>query len=130
MFVKNSFPDMRTILNSIQSLYTQGVSELDKNALIKSFDCSSLLNLIVTGNDPIENYTFIMQNYSSSPDDALLSISKSLVDFIKLNYPQFAPKVPYLITTLAEYMSQVNTAPDKFLVLLACVFKLQMILKS
>lgn len=130
MFVKNSFPDMRTILNSIQSLYTQGVSELDKNALIKSFDCSALLNLIVTGNDPIENYTFIMQNYSSSPDDALLSISKSLVDFIKLNYPQFSPKVPYLITTLAEYMSQVNTAPDKLLVLLACVFKLQMILKS
>jgi hypothetical protein len=130
MFVRNSFPDMRTLLNSIQSMYTQGVTELDKNALIKSFDCSDLLNIIINGNDPIENYKFIVTNYASNPDDAMMSISKSVVDFIRMNYPQFAPKIPYIITTVAEYMAQITTAPDRLLVLLACVFKLQMIIKS
>jgi hypothetical protein len=130
MFVRNSFPDMRTLLNSIQSMYTQGVTELDKNALIKSFDCSELLNIIINGNDPVENYKFIAANYASNPDDAMMSISKSVVDFIRMNYPQFAPKIPYIITTVAEYMAQITTAPDRLLVLLACVFKLQMIIKS
>ena len=130
MFVRNSFPDRRTILNSIQSMYTQGVTELDKNALIKSFDCSELLNIIINGNDPIENYKFIATNYATNPDDAMMSISKNVVDFIRMNYPQFAPKIPYIITTVAEYMAQITTAPDRLLVLLACVFKLQMIIKS
>jgi DNA polymerase III delta prime subunit len=79
MFVRNSFPDMRTILNNIQSIYTQGLTELNKDALIKSFDCSDLLNIIVTGNDPIENYKFIATNYASNPDDAMMAISDGKV---------------------------------------------------
>ena len=130
MFIRNSFPDMRTILNSCQSMYIQGIKKLDKEALIKTFDCSDLFNLIVMGNDPIENYKFIIANYSTSPDDAMLEISRSIVEFIKVNYPQFAPKVPMIIVTVAEYMAQLPTAPDRLLVLLACVFKLQMIIKS
>lgn len=129
-FVKNNFPDMRSILNGIQSMYSQGVTELDKNALIKSFDCSDLLNLIINQNDPVDNYKFIVTNYSSNTDDVMLAISKNIVEFIRINYPQFIPKIPYIITTTAEYMAQLPTAPDRLLVLLACVFKLQMIIKS
>jgi len=130
MFVRNSFPDMRTILNNLQSMYIQEIKVLDKNALVKTFDCSDLFNIIINGNDPIENYKFVMENYSSAPDEAMLSISKSVVDFIRINYPQFVPKIPYVITTIAEYMAQLPTAPDRVLVLLACVFKLQIIIKS
>ena len=130
MFVRNSFPDMRSILNSLQSMYTQDVKTLDRAALIKSFDCSELLNIIINGNDPVENYKFVAANYATNPDDAMMSISKTIVDFIRLNYPQFAPKIPYIITTVAEYMAQLPTSPDRMLVLLACVFKLQMIIKS
>lgn len=129
-FVQNSFPDMRTILNGIQSIYTQGLTTLDKASIVKSFDCSDLMNIIVTGNDPVENYKFISSNYASTPDDAMMAISKTIVDFIRTNYPQFNNKIPYIITTVAEYMAQLNTAPDRLLVLLACVFKLQMIIKS
>jgi len=89
-----------------------------------------LFNMIVVGNDPVENYKFVIENYSSSPDDAMLEISRSIVEFIKMNYPQFAPKIPLIIVTIAEYMAQLPTAPDRMLVLLACVFKLQMIIKS
>lgn len=130
LFIRNSFPDMRTILNSCQSMYIQGIKKLDKEALIKTFDCSDLFNMIVIGSDPVENYKFVIENYSSSPDDVMLEISRSIVEFIKMNYPQFAPKIPMLIVTIAEYMAQLPTAPDRVLVLLACVFKLQMIIKS
>ena len=130
LFVRNNFPDMRTILNSIQSLYVQDIHVLDKESIVKTFDCSDLFNTIINGIDPVENYKFVMANYASSPDDAMLEISRSVVDFIRLNYPQYTPKIPYIITTVAEYMAQLPTAPDRVLVLLACVYKLQMVLRS
>ena len=129
-FVKNSFPDMRSILNTLQTLYNQGAKELDRESLIKTFDCSDLFELIITGNDSVENYKFIMTNYSSSPDEAMLAISQSFIEFVRTSYPQYNNKIPYLIITIAEYMAQLNTSPDRVIVLLACCFKLQTILKS
>lgn len=129
-FVKNSFPDMRTILNNIQSLKTQGATVLDKDSIIKTFECADLFNMIVTGNDPIENYKLVMTNYSSYPDDVMMTISKTFVDFLRTNYPQFAPKIPHIIVAIAEYMAQLPTAPDKVLVMLACCYKLQLIMRN
>jgi hypothetical protein len=121
---------MRSILNTLQTLYNQGAKELDRESLIKTFDCSDLFELIITGNDPVENYKFIMTNYSSSPDEAMLAISQSFIEFVRTSYPQYNNKIPYLIITIAEYMAQLNTSPDRVIVLLACCFKLQTILKS
>ena len=129
-FVRTSFPDMRTILNTIQALYTQGATELDRNNIIKTFDCSDLFQIIVNGGDPVENYKFVMENYATSPDEALLEISKSFIEFIRINYPQHNAKIPYLIITIAEYIVQMNSVPDVLVLLLACVFKLQGIIKG
>jgi len=129
-FVRLSFPDMRSILNTLQKLYTQGATELDRESLIKTFDCSDLFTQIVTGADPVENYKFMMANYSGSPDDALLAISKDFVEFLRVNYPQYNGKIPYVIITIAEYLAQLPTSVDRVIVLLACCFKLQTILHS
>lgn len=129
-FVRSSFPDMRTILNNAQAMRTQKVTVLDKNSIIKTFECSELMQMIVCGNDPVENYKLVMANYASYPDDVMLALSHTFVDFIRVNYSQYSNKIPYLIVTMAEYMSQLPTAPDKVLVLLACCFKMQMIIKE
>ena len=129
-FVKNNFPDMRSILNSIQTLYVQEAKELNRENLIKTFDCSDLFTLIVTGNDPVENYKFMVENYSTSPDEAMYELSKGFCDFIRMNYQSYTSKIPYIIIAIAEYMSQLPTAPDRLLVLLACCFKLQTIIRQ
>lgn len=129
-FVKTNFPDMRSILNTIQALYLQGTKELDRESLIKTFDCSDLFEKIITGNDPIDNYKFIMENYSNSPDEAMLALSQEFIEFIRKTYPDYNAKIPYLIITIAEYINQLNTSPDRVVVLLACCFKLQTILRS
>ena len=121
---------MRSILNTLQTLHLQGASELDRESLIKTFDCSDLFEMIVSGNDPVENYKFIMGNYSSSPDEAMNAISQSFIEFVRKNYPQHNSKIPYIIISIAEYMSQLTSSPDRVVVLLACCFKLQTILKS
>lgn len=127
-FVKNSFPDMRSILNTIQSLYLQGAKELDKESLIKTFDCSDLFEKIVSGTDPVDNYKFVMENYSASPDEAMMAISHEFIDFIRKTYPDHSSKIPFMIISIAEYVNQLPTSPDRVVTLLACVFKLQTII--
>lgn len=129
-FVKNNFPDMRSILNSIQSLRAQGVKVLNRDSVVKSFECGDLLNMIFVGSDPVENYRLIMTNYASYPDDVMMTISKTFIDFLRTNYPQFIHKIPHLIVAIAEHMAQLNTAPDKVLVMLSCCYKLQLIIRD
>lgn len=129
-FVRNSFPDMRSILNSIQTLYVQDVTELSKESLVKRFDCSELFMLIMNGNDPVENYRFIVDNFSSNPDEAMFELSRNFPEFIRTTYPQCGGKLPYIIITIAEYMAQMPSAPDRLLVLLACCFKLQTLIRQ
>ncbi len=129
-FVKINFPDMRSILNAIQSLYIQGATELSKESLIKSFDCSDLFEKIVNGNDPVDNYKLIISEYSNKVDDTMLELSKNFVNYIRTTASQYNNKIPMIIITIAEYMNQLPTAIDKVLVLLACVYKLQMIIKQ
>lgn len=127
-FVKNYFPDMRSILNTIQSLYLQGAHTLDKNSIAKTFDCSDLFEQIINVSDPVENYKFVMSNYSSSPEDALLAISHNFVEYIRQTHPEYCNKVALIIVAIAEYLQQLATSPDQVIVLLACIYKLQIII--
>jgi DNA polymerase III delta prime subunit len=129
-FVKTNFPDMRSTLNAIQSLYITGATELSRENLVKTFDCGELFDLIINNSDPIENYKMIVAQYSNRVDETMLSISQNFVDYIRTAHPEFGPKIPMCIIAIAEYMNQLSTAIDKMIVLLACVYKLQVILRS
>lgn len=129
-FVKTNFPDMRSTLNAIQSLYITGATELSRENLVKTFDCGELFDLIIANSDPVENYKMIVAQYSNRVDETMLSISQNFVDYIRTAHPEYGQKVPMCIIAIAEYMNQLATAIDKMIVLLACVYKLQVILKS
>lgn len=129
-FIALSFPDMRTILNTIQALHIQGATELNTASLSKTFDCSDLFNQIMTVNDPVANYKFIMENYSSSPENALLEISHSFVDFLRTSYPNYVNKIPYIVITIGEYIHAMPNSIDRLVTLLACCYKLQTIIFS
>lgn len=126
-FIKINFPDMRSILNSIQSLYIRGVHELSTENLVKTFDCSDLFEQIFNVADPVENYKLVMSEYSNKVDEVMLSISQNFVDYIRTAQPNATSKIPMCIITIAEYMAQLPNAIDKVIVLLATIYKLQLI---
>lgn len=129
-YVKNSRLDMRKILNPIQMMHMQGATALDKNSISSTFDCGDLLEMIFTGKDPVENYRFITSEYSSNPDDIILSIGRDFVDFLIYTYPQYSAKVPYCTIAIAEHMAQMNDVSDKLVLLLSLVYKLQIIING
>lgn len=127
-FVKIDFPDMRTLVKKIQQLYTRGITELTSDSLGNSFDCSDLFNIILQPGNPWDNYKKLVGEWSSKVDDAMLAISKHFPEYLAAVQPMQLNKLPLICVEIAEFNSQLPTAIDKFIVLLALVYKIQMIL--
>lgn len=129
-FVKVDFPDMRSIVKKIQQLCTRGLKDLSVESLKKNFDYSSLFNLIVSNGDPWNNYKVLVGEWANKAEDALIIIGKDFPEYLRQVLPNQIDKLPLIIIAVAEYQSQLANAVDKFVVLLACVYKIQLILNS
>jgi len=129
-FVTAYFPDMRTIIKKIQQLYTRQVTELTPESVGITFDCSEIFNIIMNGNNPIENYKQLVSSWGNKADDAILMIGKQFPDYMTVVCPDKLNKLPQVILAIAEYQAQLPHAIDKFVVLAALVYRLQMIMHS
>jgi len=129
-FVRNDFPDMRSLMNKLNSYYLKGVKELnDKNFNI-NYDYVDLFNLCMQGTDkPHENYKFIVSEYSSKIDSALSALGQDFIEYLKTNHPHKLDKLPGIVITVAEHQAQRTLVIDPLVTLLSCVMKIQTILK-
>jgi DNA polymerase III delta prime subunit len=130
-FVHNDFPDMRALMNKIQSFYIRGITKLDDKNFNINFDFEDLYKLCLnTPDKPYENYKFIVGEYSSRVDDALNALGTNLVEYIKINVPKKIDKIPLIIIAVAEHQAQRTMVIDSLITLLSCVYKLQLIINS
>lgn len=131
-FVKRNFPDMRSIVNKIQTFYVQGVKQIKVEDVKKlNYSFRDIFELVCkTGADAQENYKFLMSNYGSKVDDVLHSLGHELPDYIKENHPAKAGKIPGIIIKVAHYQAQRIHVIDPTISMIAAVYEIQMILNS
>lgn len=127
-FVKIDFPDFRSILNKIQSLYIQGKKELTLDSIASSYDFSSLFDLIIGKPDAWENYKTIVSEYSNRVDEALIEIGKKFPEYLRMKDSSKIGKLPLILITIAEHQHQANFVPDKMITMLSLIYKIQIIL--
>lgn len=129
-FVKNDFPDMRSLLNKVQSFYNQGITELNPKFFNINYNYEDLFNLCLTGSTqkPYENYKLVVSEYASRVDEALSVLGSDFPEYIKVNHPDKLEKLPLVVIALAEYQYQKQFAIDPMITLLAAIFKIQTIL--
>ena len=129
-FVRNDFPDMRSLLNKLQSFHLQGITELNAKNFNINFDFKDLYDMCLTKQEAYENYKFIVGEYASRIDDALNALSVDFIEYIKSNAPHKLDKVPMIIISVAEHQAQRTNVIDPLITLLSCVFKIQIIVNS
>lgn len=130
-FIRNDYPDMRSLLNKLQSLYTQGIKELNPKNFNINFDFEDLFKLCLNKtSNPYENYKFIVSEYSSKIDETLDVLGKDFIEYIKNNAPQKIDKIPLILIAVAEHQAQRTLVIDSLITLLSCVMKVQIILNS
>jgi len=129
-FVKNEFPDLRCLMNKVQSFYLRGIKTLDETNFNINFDFKELFDLCLKGPDkPYENYKFIINQYGSRIDDSLTSLGNSFPEYLKNVVPEKIDRLPMVIIAVAEYQYQKQFVIDPLITILAAVYKIQQILK-
>ena len=129
-FVKNDFPDLRALMNKIQSMYLRGIKELDETVFNTNFDFKDLFDLCLkTNNKPYENYKFIINQYGNRIEDSLIALGTDFPEYLKNVASDKVDRLPGIIIALAEYQYQLQFVIDKQITLLAAVFKIQQLLK-
>jgi DNA polymerase III delta prime subunit len=130
-FVKRNFPDMRSIVNKIQTFYVQGVKKINPEDVKKlNYSFRDIFEIACKTGDAQENYKFLMTNYGSKVDDVLHSLGNDLPEYIRDNHSTKVAKVPQILIKVAHYQSQRIHVIDPCISMVACVFELQMILNS
>lgn len=129
-FVRNDFPDMRSLMNKIQSFYLQGIKELNNKNFNINYDFVDLFKLCFAGTDkPYENYKLIVGEYSSKIDDTMNALGVDLIEYLKSNVPSKMDKIPLIVIAVAEHQAQRTLVIDPMITLLSLIFKIQTILK-
>ena len=130
-FVKRNFPDMRSIVNKIQTFHVQGVKEIQPEDVRKlNYSFRDVFDLVLAAPNSQENYKFLMTNYSSKVDDVLHALGQELPDYIRDNHPTKFAKVPQILIKIAHYQAQRVHVIDPCITMLAAVFETQIILNS
>jgi len=128
-FVRNDFPDMRSLLNKIQSFHLSGIKELNSKNFNINRDYEDLFKMVLSKPDrPDENYKIIIGEYGSRVDETLYALGNDLINYIMSNVPEKIDKIPLIAIAVAEYQAQRTMVIDPLITLCACCFKLQTIL--
>ena len=130
-FVKRNFPDMRSIVNKIQTFVIQGVQKIeigDVKTLNYSF--RDIFEMCCKPSNPEENYKFLMTNYSSKVDDVLFSLADEFPNYLREHHPSKVTKIPQIIIKVAQYQAQRIHVIDPSISMLAAVFECQMIMNQ
>lgn len=125
LLVKKNFPDMRSVLNTIQRWTIQGTTKIDEGKVSDSWDYEDLYNLLVTSANPIEDYKIIVGQYSSDIDDVMFSLGNNFIEWVIEKKPNLAAIIPGTSIEVAKHQSMRNQVIDPTVVLLSLFFSIQ-----
>lgn len=124
--VERTYPDMRTMVNKIQSFKVDGIKHITKEHVIKFNSIyKDLYNLIFTNIDPVKNYQFIVGEYSNKVDDVFASLGLDFIEYIKDEKTKYIAIIPQVTILISKYQAMRNTVIDPMISLLACIYELE-----
>lgn len=129
--VKRKFPDLRNMLNQLQGFRSQGLAQITVEN-VKKFSSvyRDVYDLLIDNVDPVENYKYMVSNYSNRTDDILQSLGAEFIEFIKTDRQSYVGFIPQIVVTVAKYQAQRTQVIDPVVSMLACIYELQSILKE
>lgn len=124
--VKTYYPDMRSIINHLQRFYLEGKTTITEADIKDSAsEYAELYNMIITKDDPFENYQFVLKNYSNSVDETIVALGHPFMEYIMKSKPNLMGKIPTVAILNAKYQQNLKLCVDPVVVLLAHIYELQ-----
>lgn len=138
--INKKYPDMRSIINTIQDLHDSGIKNISKEHINKSSSYSKdkdLFELLVNPNSlgikgevEVINYKYINETYSNRIDEVLSLLGTSFIDYIIETHPQKVKRIPEIMHIATDHQVYNTQVLDPIVNLLSAVFKIQKTLKQ
>lgn len=123
--VRLSFPDLRTIMNQLQSVsQTAKIVESVKGLNIDFF------NLVFDRQTPDVTYAWVISNYGDKVEPLLKLCGRYLAEYIMQYKPEKMSAIPRIMPVVATYSNQLSTCIDPVVLALACIFEVQTIING
>lgn len=120
------YPDFRSIVKKLQRFSLEGKTNVGVDDIKDSAsEYSELYDMIITQDNPVENYKFVMKNYSNCVDEAIAALGYPFVEYILKSKPNIMDKIPVITILNAKYQQNLKNCIDPVVVLLANIFELQ-----
>ena len=130
-FVKRNYPDMRTMMNKLQSFHDRGIKQINVEDIKElNYTYNDLFALILNQTDPQKIYEHIMSNYVAKTDDVLAALGSEFPIYVREMAKDKIPLIPQLVIANAEYQAMRNNVIDAVIPMIACSYKYSMILHS
>ena len=131
-FIKRNFPDMRAMLNKIQSWHISGRTKITlKDIKELNYSFNDLFELLTRKEtDPIENYKYIVKNCHNKVDEVLMSLHNDFPNWISENKPDLVNKIPMALVLIGKWQADKAQCIDPIVALTGCFFEVQMHMKS
>lgn len=127
--IKLYFPDMRTIVKTLQSLsrITDTITlDLIQKQSLNSED-AELYKFICSSSHPVDIYKYIKPKYANKERECYGALSTEFIDWLIANSK--GDKIGQVSVIVSKYMYESEKAIDKLIPLLACVFELSRLFK-
>ena len=120
------YPDFRSIVKKLQRFSLEGKNNVGVDDIKDSAsEYAELYDMIITQDNPVENYKFVMKNYSNCVDEAIAALGYPFVEYILKSKPNIMDKIPVITILNAKYQQNLKNCIDPVVVLLANIFELQ-----
>jgi DNA polymerase III delta prime subunit len=131
-FVRRNFPDMRAMINKIQSWHISGRDKITiKEIKELNYSFHDLFELMTKKEtDPVDNYKYIVKHCSNKVDEVLMSLHNDFPLWISENKPDLINKIPMSLVYIGKWQSDKNQCIDPIVALTGCFFEIQMHMKS
>ena len=124
--VQTYFPDFRSIVNHLQRYKLEGKTHITDDD-IKSIESEyeELYEMILTKDDPVKNYEFVMKNYSNTISEVIQSLGNPFINYLIKKQSPAVKSIPTIAILNAKYQMNLKNCIDPVVVLLAHIFELQ-----
>ena len=124
--VQTYFPDFRSVVNHLQRYKLEGKDSIEETDVKDNVsEDAELYDMILTKDDPVENYKFVMQNYSNMVDETISALGNPFMQYIMKNKPNVVGKIPIIAILNSKYQMNLKQSIDPVVVLLANIYELQ-----
>lgn len=129
--VLRKFPDMRSMINSLQGYFAEGLTEITAETVKKYHGIfKDVYDLVFNETSPAKVYSYMVGNYSHNVSDIIFALGQEFIEYLRLEKPGLEQSYGNIVYEVNQHSYQLNFVIDPVVTMLSLVHRIQQIVNK